>query len=372
MSSPGYFVLFGFLHTCLWSSVSAQQNDEPDDVLMQISELQVVSDDFYDPGLFPCQRSWLRVMAPVADNNIFITTSIGFILRSLQEQVDERSSKEISKILLNMDPLYEKYYSRKKKPAYNFWQTTPPDLPFPNGGKLLSRVAYRLPDDYDVTSVLRLAAGRDALADKKMRGEMVRYAKREDREPVEKTLEKYKNHLAYEVFYVDKMDQVYDISVMSNVLLFVFDRGYPLNTIDKNTIRFIKQVIRDGDHKSDPEAISPYYRTTGWILYHVARLLAADEVGVFDDIESMVIQDLNGLLSEELTTMERMLVHSSLLRLGERAKNIQFERSDVEEELKEFVFFQVKFSQMGWVDTMKWKSQALNLTLLYENRVLSR
>jgi len=372
MSSYRPFVLFIVLQAFLLCRVSSQQSIESYEILMQISGLQVVTDDFYDTGLFPCQRSWLNMMEPVADNNIFITTSIGYILRSIQERVDEKSSKEIGNILRNMNPLYEKYYSRKKKPAYNFWQTTSPDLPFPNGGKLLSRVGYRLPDDYDVTSLIRLADGRAAIADKEIRDEMVSYAKRSDRKPVEKTLDKYKGHLAYEVFYVDKMDQVYDVSAMCNVLLFVFDREYPLNAIDKNTIQFVKQVIQEGDHKKNPEAISPYYRSTVWILYHVSRLLAADRVGAFDDIKSIVIHDLNELLGEELSTMELLVLHNSLLRLGERPKNVHFELNDVEKELKEFVFFQAKFSQMSWLGTMKWSSQALNLTLLYENRVLSK
>ena len=71
---------------------------------------------------------------------------------------------------------------------------------------------------------------------------MVSYAYREERKPVQKTLNKYKNQLAYEVFFADKMKQEYDVVVMCNILLFVFEREYALNEMDENTIQFIKQV----------------------------------------------------------------------------------------------------------------------------------
>ncbi|MFY0601754.1 MAG: hypothetical protein JXR03_18920 [Cyclobacteriaceae bacterium] len=359
------------IHCLLLFPLAAQEGEGPFDILMQIKELQITSDDFYDSGLFPTKRSWFDTTDPVEDNNIFVTASIGYILRSLSDRVDEKSVLEIEEILYRIDPLYDKYLSRRKAPTYNFWQTVPPDLPFPNGSTLLSKESYRLPDDYDDTSLVRLAAGRDTIEDKKVRDQMVSYSYRDERGSVEKTLDKYKDHLAYEVFYADKMDQEYDIVVMCNILLFVFDRGYSLNEMDYNTVSLIKQVIQDQDHWNYSEEIAPRYQSTTWILYHLSRLLAIDENGLFDDIKPIVLQDLKKAQNEECTPMEKLLLSSSLLRLGEMP-NQQITFADIREDLDDFVFFYAQLSGFSWVPIMKWRSRAFNLTLYYEYKVLSR
>lgn len=359
------------LNSLLLFDVKAQQYEDPFDILLQIKELQVTADNFYDPGLFPTKRLWFDASDPVEDNNIFVTASIAHILRSLRDRVDEKSALEMEEILHEIDPLYEKYFSRRKVPTYNFWLTTPPDLPFPNGGVLLSKEAYRLPDDYDDTSLVRLAAGKDSIMDRSVRDHMISYAYREGREPVKKTISKYEEHLAYEVFYADKLDQEYDVVVMSNILLFVFDREFTLNEMDYKTIAFIKQVILDSDHKVHPQEMAPSYRSTVWILYHLSRLLAEDKNGLFDDIKPIVLRDLKLELAEEQLFMEKMLIYISLLRLGEILDD-QIGYEDVQEELDDFVFFHAQLSSFSWVPTMKWKSRAFNLTLFYEYRILSQ
>ncbi len=338
------------------------------EVLMEIAQMQVKHDEFYDAGLFPSQRSWITGSSE--DNNIFVTASIAYILRYLKPEVPYSSQVVIDSILARVQPLFPLYYSRRKKAAYNFWQTVPPDLPFPNGGALLSREEYRLPDDYDDTSLVRLAAGSDSLIDRDIRDRMITYAMREDRGAVEKTLRKYQNSKAYEVFFADKMAQEYDVVVMCNTLLFVFERGFELEEIDRLSIRFIEEVINARDHWHHPQEIAPSYRSTVWILYHLSRLIAADSGHLPTHLKDTILQDLLALLNDDLSNMERMLICSSLLRLGEDVK-LNFTPGDIREELDEFVFFHAKLSDVSWVPTMKWRSQAFNLTLYYEYLILS-
>ncbi len=346
----------------------SQKDSDAEEVLRMIQELQVQSDEFYDPGLFPSKRHWFNSTDPVEDNNVFVTASLAYILRALIDRVDAQSAVVIKDMLAKAEKNYDKYYSRRGVPTYNFWQTIPPDLPFPNGGSLLSKESYRLPDDYDDTSLIRLASDPDSTKDLEIRNKMVSYANRPNRKTIENTLKKYKDHIAYEVFYVDKMDQEYDVVVMCNVLMFVLDRGYTLEPIDLKTVDFIKQVISENDHWEHPEAISRSYRSTVWILYHVARLISLNSE-LFVDIKEQVLADLKKLAETELADIEQVLVHSSLLRLGVNpGKLITLEQ--VKKELDSFVFFHAQLTNFNWVPTMKWRSKAFNLTLFYEYLIL--
>lgn len=357
--------------TLLVIRATAQEAINSLDILKEIQASQVVADEFYDAGLFPSQRSWFTPGGPVEDNNIFVTASIGYILRSVSERADAESAVLINNILLKMEPLYEKYESRRKAGTYNFWQTIPPDLPFPNGGRLLSKESYRLPDDYDDTSLVRLSAGPDSILDQRVRDVMVSYTFRKNRKPVEKTLDKYKDRKAYEVFFADKMEQEYDVAVMSNVLLFMFDRGYELNEMDVKTIQFITDALRSGDHWDAPEAIAPSYRSTSLILYHVARLVARDKNNQFQGLRALLVQDLKQVLTNGPSAMEHIIAASSLIRLGENPGE-ELALNDLQKELDSFVFFQAQLSTIGWVPTMKWVSRSFNLSLLYEYMVLSK
>jgi len=341
----------------------AQQ--EPHDILQQISKLQTESDPFYDRGLFPSQRDWIVPGERVEDNNVLVTASVVYLLKDLKTKVDPKSQKLIEEMAEKAIPAFENYYSRKKQPAYNFWKTAGADLPFPNGGPLMEKRKYRLPDDYDNTCMILLAQKQSAQLDKKAREYMVNYANRQDRRPTEVTLDKYRDRPVYEVFFVDKMDQMLDVCVMANVLLFVIDRNYELKEIDRSTIEFLKEVIRKNDHWNHPEKMSPNYRTRVWILYHLSRLMAKDVNGWFDSVKPDIINDLYTCLADDdLSEMEKVLLASSLMKLGKSTGIAPITFDDIKGELDSFMFYGAKIK--SWLPLMTWHSRAMNLALYYE------
>lgn len=347
-----------------------------EEVMQRIQSLQVVEDPFYDSGLFPCQRSWSFSREWVEDNTIFFTASIAATLRQLPISGEDRAVAD--QIITRAMTVYTKYSSRNGEPTYNFWQTVEPDLPFPNGGRLISNPKMRLPDDYDTSCLIAQAMGNDSL-DALVRKKMVDYAVREYRgenEPT--TLKNYKESTAYEVWFAKKMPQTFDICVMSNLMYFIFDRDFDLNETDSATIQLIKKMIANDDHFYETKYISHHASSPALILYHVARMMSKDPEGFFEEIEEKVKSDLRQALTDSESEMEKLLILTSMTRLGiDPGITPDFER--LAEDVNDFVFFSVKpfgsgFSSLkmdGISPSIDWYSEAYNWTLVYEYLVLS-
>lgn len=367
------FFLFGLFMAQSFCGLGQLNKEE---VMRRIQSLQVVEDSFYDPGLFPCQRSWSFSREWVEDNTIFFTASIAATLRQLPISGEHRAVAD--QIIAQAMPVYAKYGSRNGEPTYNFWQTVEPDLPFPNGGRLISNSKMRLPDDYDTSCLIAQAMDNDSL-DALVRNKMVDYAVREDRrENQPTTLKNYKESRAYEVWFAKKMPQTFDICVMSNLMYFIFDRQFELNEPDSATIRLIKEMIANDDHINETKYISHHASSPALILYHVSRMMSKDPEGFFVEIEEKVKADLRQALTDSESEMEKVLILTSMIRLGiDPGITPDFER--LAEDVNDFVFFSVKpfgsgFSSLkmdGISPSIDWYSEAYNWTLVYEYLVLS-
>lgn len=349
------------------------------EVLERIQSLQIGEDDFYDYGLFATQRSWSFSRDSVEDNTIFFTASIVSTLRQLRAQSSEQNQKIIDDIIKKAESSYQYYRSRNGEVTHNFWQTVEPDLPFPNGGKLISNKKMRLPDDYDTSILIAQALNNDSL-DSRLREKMVAYSTREDRyENRPSTLKPYRESKAYEVWYAKRMPQTFDICVLSNILHFVFGREYELNSTDSASIDLIKRMILNDDHLNKSKFIAYHASTPGLILYHVVRMMAVDKQGHFDEIRKPVIEDLHMLLEDSENEVEKLLLLTSLVRLDETsAYDLNFDQFLLDE--KTFAFFSIKpfgsgFSSLkmdGLSPVMDWYNEAYNWTLYLEYLILSK
>lgn len=349
------------------------------EVLERIQSLQIDEDDFYDSGLFATQRSWSFSRDSVEDNTIFFTASIVSTLRQLRDQSSVQNQEIIDAIIENAASTYQYYRSRHGEVTHNFWQTVEPDLPFPNGGKLISNKKMRLPDDYDTSILVAQALNNDSL-DLRLREKMVAYATREERDENRPTTPKsYRESKAYEVWYAKRMPQTFDICVLSNILHFVFERKFELNATDSASIELVKQMILNEDHINKSKFIAYHASSPALILYHVARMMVADKQGHFDEIRKPVIEDLYALLEESDNEMEKLLLLTSLVRLDETSEyELNFDQFRSDE--KTFAFFSIKpfgsgFSSLkmdGLSPVMDWYNEAYNLTLYLEYLILSR
>ena len=330
-------------------------------VLQKIESLQIQYDDFYDQGLFPTTRYWLNKQG-IDDNNIFPSASLSYILSKINgENGNPRIEKIISAVIQN----YEKYRSRRGRASYNHWQTIPPDLPFPNS-LLLSKEKYRLPDDLDNTVIIQLSRGKNDLDDS-VRQYLNDYSHRENRKDPPQFPEKYLSYKPHEVWFADKMEQDYDLIVMTNVLLFVFEKEYKLSDTDYQTIKLIKSIVRDKFHLLTPEIASPYYRNSSLILYHLSRLIANDQTGIFDDIENEIFNQIKSLLNQHITPMEKVLLHNAAAKINRQIMPL-IDWQKLEKNIKEFRFFAYLPKSIfgSMIPEVAWSCEALNWTLVYE------
>ena len=346
-----------------------------DDLVDRIADFQIQQDLFYEAGLFPAQRRWFFFSKPVEDNTIFFTASIVSTLRMIREDLDEQHRGEVDAIISNAIPVFSNYASRSGGVTYNFWPTIPPDLPFPNGSKLISNEDTRLPDDFDSTVLAALAQPKNDSVDALIRTVMTEYAARDNRIDVKLiTPDEYQNSQAYEVWFGKNMPQTFDICVMSNILLYVFDRGFELNRYDSASISLVQGMILNDDHLERISDVSHQSSSSALVLYHVARLIEADKLGLFKSIREVVIEDLKSLLNDEENEVERVMILSSLYRLGQSIEGSVNEEK-FEKDAKTFEFFSFDPGSLGmsrYLPTFKWVCEAYNWTMLLELRVMEK
>jgi len=352
----------GAIGFCLLSQVGfAQSAITSDYCLDRLEKLQTDQRDFYPVGTFPSQRYWLSLQGD-EDNNVYCTASVAYLLRSVNDRKpNERTTRMISQAVQS----FENYRSRRGEAAYNFWQTTGEDLPFPNSS-LFARERYRLPDDYGVSAMVQLARGSHPL-DVAVRSKMVSYALRTNRTTVDLFPSEHKTQKVYEVWYADKMRQELDIVVMANVLLFAIEKGFAAETPDKHTIACLKTSINDEWYFDNPTAIAPLHNRTAIILYHLARLVANDQSGVFQNERTVLIGHLRKALGQTDHTIEKVMLASYLLRLGERV-SVTLSVAQVKEDASSFIFFSHRSADLTlrMLPGFYWRSEAVSWALMYE------
>lgn len=343
----------------------------------KIQSFQVHADEFYDSGLFPTDRTWSFSSKPVKDNTIFFTASIISTLKMIYGDLDSESQNVVDSVILNSELLYPKYKNRGGGITSNFWQTVAPDLPFPNGSKLISNEKLRLPDDFDSSVLIALAQGKNDSTDALLRERITAYSARKNRNDVKLyTADEYSNVLAYETWFGKDMPQTFDLCVMSNVLLYVATRDFELNAYDSATISLIRQMIMNNDHIERTSDVSHHSNSPALVLYHVARFISMDKNGLVDDLRVRVIADLERLSTEVENEVEKVMIASSLARLGQKtsyAPNIEKLNLDT----KTFSFFSVNPFNISkgksrYLPSVTWICEAYNWVLVLELYVLQK
>jgi len=341
--------------------LAAQQAITTDYCLDKLEKLQAKTNGFYPIGTFPTQRYWMSKEGE-EDNNVFSTASIAYILRKvIERKPNERAKKLMDRAILS----FENYRSRRGEPAYNFWQTVGDDLPFPNN-KLLSRERNRLPDDYDDTAVIQLARGPHPM-DRPVRDKMLNYALRPTRKEVEHFPSDHRTKLVYEVWYADKMQQELDIAVMANILLFVAEKGYRLETPDKHTIACLKTAIDEAWYFKNRNSYAQYYNQPSNILYNLTRLVAKDPWGEFGSHRSVLIKHLRQAIAQTDNAIERIMIANCIFTLGESV-TITLSYDQVVQDAKAFSYFWYKqpTPAVRYIPSMYWRSEAISWALVYE------
>ncbi|MEQ8239823.1 MAG: hypothetical protein RIA69_11460 [Cyclobacteriaceae bacterium] len=364
-------ILFATLTTKALSQYDTAQVAK---LVKKVYSMQVVEDNFYDSGLFPTQRIWKgRVME---DNTFFYTASMIYILKQLQPKLSEESASKAELITSRALANVSKYANRKGEASFNFWQTDP-DIPHPNGKAKYQKAKHGLPDDLDDSSIIASVLQNDSIS-AQVRDKMSAYAESHNHEHFRNVPKGYENTQAYRTWFADKWKQDVDFVVLCNILLFVFENDFELNKYDRASIDFIKEVVTRRDHLTRSKELSPYYGCSAVMLYHLARTISEDRLGVMQSVKSQTIADLNSLLATTQNQYERMMIYTSLYRLGANP-TINISEKEIAGSNDDFYFFYATAANLSlpqyklWiiktlhlVPNMYWKSEAFNHMILLE------
>ncbi len=355
---------------------------DPDVLVQKIANLQSKGDDNYSEGLFPSQRTHRYFPYTVEDDSVFPTAVTVYTLQQVREALSERSQRIVDEIARKAVATYPRYLNNQGYPMYNFWQNFPEEHFFPNG-KLLRRLRkFRPPEDIDTTSYVYLTqphARRDVLWLK----ERLLLDTNLKRRRIRNTLPKYRRLRAYSTWLGEaNMPIDFDVCVLSNLLLFVCRHGLPFNEHDHATLRFITSVIENDDHVSHPFDVAPWYANTTVILYHVARLAASCELPALAACRDKLVHDLHAQADRRPAFMERLLLSTSLTRLGQAPLITQYP-TDLDAVVDRFYFFIASLftsveNPITWALAKlplfhaRYRCRAHSLALLVEHEVYRR
>lgn len=347
------------------------------ELLIKISELQSKGDKYYAAGLFPSKRFHLYFPLEREDNNIFFTASIVFILKNLREKLSKEDQKLVDEICNKAIANYPDYKNKDGLDTYNFWRTDG-SAHFPNGNILSHIKKVRIPDDADDTSLIYLTSNPSHHKVLWLKDKLAQHANLSKKQ-ISNTFPEYKNLKAYSTFFGKNMFIEFDLCVLCNILYFVFQNKLELNEHDHDSISFIRSVIEKKQYLGRSFYASHSYPSASVILYHVARLLEKFEVSGLSDIKMNVVADLKMLFEKEKDEMNKVILSTSLLRLG--AKNNKAWIINPEQRINQrWSFFhaglltafenKITYSLAGnSLVHLKYKCEAHRLTLILENLV---
>ena len=230
---------------------------------------------------------------------------------------------------------YPKYLHKRNPDTYNFWQSGT-GTHFPNG-LLMHRIPmFALPADTDDTSLIYLTHPKKQDIQQLKNEFQTQYPLGTPPSPLTPTA--YLDLMGYPTFLGKRMVREMDACVICNVLLLVLSQELPLTRVDLDSIKYLERVLARKDHFEAAFEVSPNYANGSIILYHIARLTATHKLDNLQELKKMTINGLQAYAKRQLPFMERVLVHSSLLKLGENTPQLSLDK--VENHFEGFYFFQ--------------------------------
>ncbi len=285
-------------------------------LLSDIQAMQVPGNNpVYPEGIFPSQRRHSATGTKREDDNSFFTALVVFTLNRLKKYFSTEEIKIVEDIRQKATHAFQRYENKKGEHSYNFWRTEK-NAHFPNG-KIFSKFDYfRLADDVDCTALVYLAQGFSEEDILRLRNKLMYHANL-PLKVSKNTLPRYKNFKVYSTWFGKNIPVEMDVCVTANLLYLLFESKTPFNKNDLDCIRYVCSVITNDEHKSAPFRVAPYYPKTSIILYHISRLLTVakhpDLLQLKEKLKRDIIQELSG----RCHAMERVILNTSLMWLGE-------------------------------------------------------
>jgi hypothetical protein len=284
-------------------------------LVARIAALQSTGDQHYPAGLFPSLRWKKAIGYRREDSNGFFTSLTVFTLREIRAQLPAAAQALVDEITVKALATYPLYQNRDGQATYNFYQTRPLNH-FPHGYLLRRSRHFASPDDVDSTSLAYLSDPRPPAQNEWLKAKLLTHAN---------TVKgwaatgppAFRRKKIYSAWFGERMPIDMDASTLSNGLLWIVRSQLPLNEFDHDGLEFINWAITSGEYRRRPLDVSAYYATAPLIAYHVGRLLAEANLPALAEARATLRRDLPALLAGAAHFMDKVLLGTTLLRLGD-------------------------------------------------------
>ncbi len=348
--------------------MSNEQNLDIDTLIERIALCQSRGDAFFPDGIFPSYRHNKYLFYRRPDTNIFYTATIVFILNQVKEKVSAKSQTIIEHITAKAIKNYPDFQNKDGLKTYNFWKTKP-SKHFPNGRIFQYFDHFRIPDDIDDTALIYLTLPHS-------------------KEDVLWLKEKVKLHCSplgaggYSTWFGKNMPIEYDVCALCNLMYLFEKHQLPHNEYDEAVFVFLREVILDEKYITNAFKVAHNYATTPLIIYHYARLLGDFEIPQLEVCREKLIHCIQQLLDNELNTMNRVILETSLVKLDKNQRIIT-NQSLITSHKAPFTYFIagllssyknpiLYFFAPFKITQMEWECEAHELALLVERTFSSQ
>ena len=287
-----------------------------DSYIQKIAKLQSSGDTFFSEGLFPAQRINSKIGYNRPDTTIFFTAIITFTLQRLKPFLSENNKRITEKIIEKATQNYPDFQNKDGLKTYNFWKTKP-SKHFPNGYIFRHFNHFKIPDDVDDTAMVYLTSNPTQDEILWLKQKLTQHANL-SKIQIKNTYPEYQNLKAYSTWFGKNMYIEFDVCVLCNLLYCIFENKLPLNQHDTDSLTYIRSAIESDRYLSEPFRVAHQYPRTIPIVYHVSRLIGAFYIPELEPIKSKLIADTKQLLAQKNHWLDVVVLHISLMRLGER------------------------------------------------------
>lgn len=350
--------------------------DEPYLLLKEIEWLQSKEERYFSSGLFPSFRSNRFLCYNRPDTNVFFTANIVFILQQLKPHLLEKHNLVIDKIITLAIRNYPNFQNKDGLKTYNFWQTSP-SKHFPNGNIFKNFEHFRIPDDIDDTTLAYLTLPHSKEDVLWLKEKLIQHANLEKLQ-IRNTFKHYRNLKIYSTWFGKNMPIEFDACALCNLMYLVEKHQLPRNDYDTDTYRFLREVIERNEFITDPFSVAHNYATTPLIIYHYARLLGDFSIPELESCREKLISTTTVLLEKGTSYMNKIILETSLFKLGVQKTNSAFNIQSSELNFPYFIagllssYENPILQKMArWkITQMEWTCEAHSLALILENYCL--
>jgi hypothetical protein len=238
-------------------------------------------------------------------------------LKNLKPFVGIQHETAIDSILHRSSRAFPSFQQKDGLPLYNFW---------PRGGKIMphSFIAqhmtqkFNISEDADDTVMILMSLQNNDSANLYVKKRLMELSNGGSaRKNIKSTFKRLRNYNAYTTYLGYKMQTDFDFAVQCNIMYFMYEKKMVNSKEDTATIDLLTEMVKERLYMTRPKFISPYYGYPSLLLYHLTRLMSTHHPAALELHKTTIINDLHALYAKAKYPLEKTILQTSLMRLGE-------------------------------------------------------